>query len=169
MRRKNIKTLLLTAIFCVTLAGCNSAPTDTETTETFTTQAETDIETEENITEEAIESKEETEVSQIIEHASSYNTTDNVYTWEMFCENPQAFFPTEHNQEVYTLLLEDIDEQTNSAQEQVIKLYNNIDELFPDDCTTYEFGNVPSMVFHYYRYIKSDFDKANMDISSGST
>lgn len=140
---------VLIALICVFLFTACGKDTSNE-----------EVMVEDSITENALEdlqendSQAELEAKEIIAKAESYNTTDNLFSYDAYKENPSEFFLNTDDSDAYNLILDDLSQKTNSAQEQVINFYANVDSLFSDEDV------LADMVFSYYRNLTIDSNKA---------
>ena len=103
---------------------------------------------------------------EIIANAEAYNTTDNVFDAEDYYANPEEYFLPEEYSSAYGLILDDLEDKSGSAQEDLVSWYGIVDEFFPEGADIYEMGYEMSMLFNYYRYLTYDYIWAYSDILS---
>ncbi len=155
MKRKSL--LLIVSILILSLTACG----ETESTE---------VEVSANMTEEVSTPTEQpsankdAEAMAIIENARAYNATDNLFSWEDYADNRATLFVSEDNSDGYAVILEELEEKTSSAQEQITSFYSNISVLFPSGSELYDQANQISQVCYYYQNIAVNPSWAMEDI-----
>ena len=150
--KKSIIAITISICMLVSLVACGKkevTPTEQPTTtEEITT-------TEESTTEE-VPSEGQLAAMKIIENAESYDKGDKKFSDIEYYDNPEIYFLDEEYEDGYEMILEDLDEKTDSSKEQLVKLYKNIDDMF-----SIEDENTQG-VFNYYRYMTTDKEAADV-------
>lgn len=150
--KKCIIASAMSVCMLVSLVACGKKE-DASTEELTTTTVAT---TTEEQTTEIGSSEGELAAMKIIENAESYNKGDKKFSDIEYYNNPEICFLDEEYEDGYEMILDDLDEKTNSSREQLVKLYKNIDDMF-----SVEDENTQG-VFNYYRYMTTDKEAADV-------
>lgn len=154
--KKKFLLALTSMVLSISLIACGQ----TEVIEEIPSESSEEVVVTSEVNEEAMA---------IIENAEQYNTTDNLFAWEDYAGNRTTLFVNEENSEGYAMILDELEEKTGSAQEQVVDFYNNVSIMFPTDSDVYDGANHISQVFYYYDNIMVNSSWAVEDIRFNAT
>lgn len=155
MKRKKL-LLMASIVLALSLTACGQAEsTGAEESTVTTEEASAPTETTTN---------EDAEATAIIENAGKYNATDNLFSWEDYADNRSSLFVSEDNSKGYAVILDELEEKTGSAQEQITGFYDKVSALFPAGTEVYDPSNEVSQVYYYYHNIAVNPSWAMEDI-----